>query len=182
MTEIDDTVNIDRISKFLQVESKQLVKALTSSSISVGKESVRRNLTAKQALDQRDSLIKTIYNLLFEYIIEFINENLSVSLGDEERKPNNHHNYRAIGILDIFGFENLRENSFEQLCINYANETMQQFFTRQIFKLEQADYEAQQIGWEYLDYVDNQPVINLLAASHLGILQLIDEESIFPQV
>jgi myosin heavy subunit len=158
-TEVDDAQNVARISKLLQLETKQLTKALTVQSISAGKETVRRNLSSKQALDQRDALIKTIYNLLFEYIIEFINETLGASLSEDECKTNsNNHNYRAIGILDIFGFENLRENSFEQLCINYTNETLLQFFTRQIFKLEQADYEAQQIGWQYLDYVDNQKV------------------------
>lgn len=183
VTELDDTQNVTRIAKLLQVENKQLIKALTVQSILAAKETVRRNLSSKQALDQRDALIKTIYNLLFEYIIEFINETLGASLSENECKANsNTHNYRAIGILDIFGFENLRENSFEQLCFNYANETLQQFFIRQIFKLEQADYKAQQIGWQHLDYFDNQPVINLLAASHLGVFQLIDEESILPQV
>ncbi|KAI6191670.1 Unconventional myosin-X [Aphelenchoides bicaudatus] len=182
VTELDDTQNVARIAKLLQVESKHLVKALTSQTISAGKETIRRNLSTKQSFDQRDSLIKTVYNLLFEYIIEFVNETLGASLSEDECKTGtNAHNYRAIGILDIFGFENLRENSFEQLCVNHSNELLQQFFTRQIFKLEQSEYEAQQIGWQHLDYVDNQPVINLLAASHLGIFQLIDEESILPQ-
>jgi myosin heavy subunit len=188
VTEVDDLPNINRVSKYLQIDGKQLTKVLTTQSMVVGKETVRRHLTTRQSLDQRDSLIKAVYNQLFEYIIEFINETLGVGLLNAE-------NSRSIGILDIFGFENLPQNSFEQFCINYSNEILQQHFIRQIykvsikrndfnefFKLEQADYESQQIGWQHLDYIDNQPVINLMAGSHLGIFQLIDEESVFPQV
>lgn len=139
-TELDDPSNLNRVSKFLQIESKNLIKVLTVQSIVIGKETVKRHLSARQALDQRDSLIKAIYNQLFEYIIEFINETLSVSLSVDECKQTSTLNFRSVSILDIFGFENLHENSFEQLCINYANETMQQFFVRQVFKLEQVSF------------------------------------------
>ena len=182
MTEIDDQSTLIRVAKQLQIDLKQLNKVLTAQTVTVGKETIRRHLSARQMLDQRDSLIKAIYSQLFDFLVEFINETLAVGLSAEECKPNSP-NCRSISILDIFGFENLQENnSFKQLCINYSNEILQQFFIRQVFKLEQAEYESQKIGWKHLDYVDNQPIINLFAASHLGMFQLIDEETNMSQV
>ncbi|KAF8567697.1 hypothetical protein P879_06618 [Paragonimus westermani] len=87
----------------------------------------------------------------------------------------------SVGILDIFGFENLKENSFEQLCINFANENLQQFFVRHIFKLEQEEYIAEGIPWKHIDYVDNQNTLNLLSLHPMNVFALIDEECQFPQ-
>ncbi|KAA3675921.1 myosin VIIa [Paragonimus westermani] len=87
----------------------------------------------------------------------------------------------SVGVLDIFGFENLKKNSFEQLCINFANENLQQFFVRHIFKLEQEEYIAEGIQWKHIDYVDNQNTLNLLALRPMNVFALIDEECQFPQ-
>ncbi|CAH8524036.1 unnamed protein product [Heterobilharzia americana] len=87
----------------------------------------------------------------------------------------------TIGILDIFGFENFSTNSFEQFCINYANEYFQQFFVQHIFKLEQEEYLTECISWRYIDYVDNQNTLNLIAIQPMNIFALLDEESRFPQ-
>ena len=88
----------------------------------------------------------------------------------------------SIGVLDIFGFETFDTNSFEQLCINFCNENLQQFFVHHIFKLEQAEYDREGIRWEHIKFTDNQDILDLLSAKPLNIISLIDEESRFPKV
>lgn len=91
------------------------------------------------------------------------------------------HDAHRISILDIFGFENLDENSFEQLCINYANESLQLYFNKHVFKLEQAEYLKERLEWSALEWEDNLPVIHLLAKKPVGIFHLLDDESNFPR-
>ena len=91
------------------------------------------------------------------------------------------HDAHRISILDIFGFEDLAENSFEQLCINYANENLQLYFNKHVFKLEQAEYARERLEWNPLTWEDNLPVIHLLAKKPVGIFHLLDDESNFPR-
>lgn len=91
------------------------------------------------------------------------------------------HDAHRISILDIFGFEDLAENSFEQLCINYANENLQLYFNKHVFKLEQAEYARERLEWSPLTWEDNLPVIHLLAKKPVGIFHLLDDESNFPR-
>ena len=90
-------------------------------------------------------------------------------------------NKSAIGILDIFGFENFEHNSFEQMCINYANENLQQFFVKHIFKMEQEEYTKEGINWEKISFIDNQVTLNLIAQKPMNIIALIDEQTKFPK-
>lgn len=83
--------------------------------------------------------------------------------------------------MDIFGFENLAENSFEQLCINYASESLQLYFNKHVFKLEQQEYARERLEWTNLTWLDNTPVIHLLGKKPVGILHLLDDESNFPR-
>jgi myosin-5 len=124
-----------------------------------------------QATDTRDALAKSVYASLFEWLVEQINKSLSVG----KRRTG-----RSISILDIYGFESFDKNSFEQFCINYANERLQQHFNRHLFKLEQEEYVEDGIDWAKVDFEDNQDCLNLFEKKPLGLLSLLDEESTFP--
>ncbi|GFO26379.1 unconventional myosin-va, partial [Plakobranchus ocellatus] len=118
----------------------------------------------------RDALVKGIYSRLFDWIVAQINKALH----------NSTKSHKFIGVLDIYGFETFKINSFEQFCINYANEKLQQIFNMHVFKLEQEEYVREQIEWSFIDFYDNQPCIDLIE-SKLGILDLLDEECKMPK-
>uniref|UniRef100_A0A8C3VFU2 Myosin VC n=1 Tax=Catharus ustulatus TaxID=91951 RepID=A0A8C3VFU2_CATUS len=132
-------------------------------------ETVTKPMTRAQAANARDALAKKIYSHLFDFIVERINQALQF--------PGKQHTF--IGVLDIYGFETFDVNSFEQFCINYANEKLQQQFNLHVFKLEQEEYMKEDIPWTLIDFYDNQPVIDLIEAK-MGILELLDEECLLP--
>uniref|UniRef100_A0A9J7X7G8 Unconventional myosin-Va n=1 Tax=Cyprinus carpio carpio TaxID=630221 RepID=A0A9J7X7G8_CYPCA len=123
-----------------------------------------------QAINARDALAKHIYAKLFNWIVDHVNKALHSSVKQ----------HSFIGVLDIYGFETFEINSFEQFCINYANEKLQQQFNMHVFKLEQEEYMREQIPWTLIDFYDNQPCINLIEAK-MGILDLLDEECKMPK-
>lgn len=108
-----------------------------------------------------------MYAEMFNWVVSVINAAL-----ENTREKSEH---RFIGVLDIYGFETFEINSFEQFCINYANEKLQQQFNQHVFKLEQEEYMKEEIEWKFIDFYDNQPCIDLIE-SKLGILDLLDEE------
>ena len=122
-------------------------------------------MSSFQAEAGRDAFAKHIYARLFNWVVGHVNRKLA-----PDRNP--HH---FIGVLDIYGFETFEKNSFEQFCINYANEKLQQQFVIHVFKLEQEEYIREGIEWTMIDYFDNQPCIDLIEGN-LGILDLLDEE------
>ncbi|GFQ06239.1 myosin-2 [Phtheirospermum japonicum] len=152
--------------------TQDLVLALSTHSIQAGKDKVAKRLTLQQAIDTRDSLAKFIYASLFNWLVEKIN--LSLAMGKQ-------HTGRSISILDIYGFESFKKNSFEQFCINYANERLQQHFNRHLFKLQQEEYELDGIDWTKIDFEDNQDCLDLFEKKPLGLISLLDEESHFPK-
>uniref|UniRef100_A0A6Q2ZDT3 Uncharacterized protein n=1 Tax=Esox lucius TaxID=8010 RepID=A0A6Q2ZDT3_ESOLU len=164
------------ISNPVQVDPKALEQSLTKRSFVASRESVTKPLTASQAMDGRDAFVKAIYGRLFVWVMEKINKAIF-------KPPPEDSNYirQSIGLLDIFGFENFKQNSFEQLCINFANEQLQQFFVKHVFKLEQEEYARENIIWKNIEFNDNQRTLDVLANRPLNILALIDEESHFPK-
>lgn len=126
---------------------------------------ILKPMFVEEAHAARDALAKHIYAELFNWIVLVINK----ALESDVQK------HKFIGVLDIYGFETFEINSFEQFCINYANEKLQQQFNLHVFKLEQEEYIREGIEWKMIDFYDNQPCIDLIEAK-LGILDLLDEE------
>jgi myosin-5 len=135
-------------------------------------EKIVSNLNKAQALVVRDSVAKYIYSSLFDWLVEILNDSLASDHAIANAK-------QFIGVLDIYGFEHFAKNSFEQFCINYANEKLQQEFNAHVFKLEQDEYKREEINWKFIDFADNQPCIDLIEGK-LGVLALLDEESRLP--
>uniref|UniRef100_A0A671VEU5 Myosin VIIBb n=1 Tax=Sparus aurata TaxID=8175 RepID=A0A671VEU5_SPAAU len=160
----------------LQVNKSSLGTSLTHRSFRTNRESVTKPLSSEQASDCRDAFVKAIYNKLFIWIVGKIN-----SIIYQRLIKNPKTSFLSIGLLDIFGFENFISNSFEQLCINFANEKLQQFFVGHIFKLEQKEYLKEDIVWKNIKFSDNQNILDLLAGKPCNLLALIDEESHFPK-
>uniref|UniRef100_A0AAR2IPA7 Myosin VIIBa n=1 Tax=Pygocentrus nattereri TaxID=42514 RepID=A0AAR2IPA7_PYGNA len=158
------------------VDTKALDVSLTQRSFMTTREIVSKPLTSEQAVDGRDAFVKAIYGRLFIWIVEKINSAIYKPPSEDSNDIR-----RSIGLLDIFGFENFKHNSFEQLCINFANEQLQQFFVKHVFKLEQEEYSRENIVWTHIDYSDNQRTLDVLAIKSLNVLSLIDEESHFPK-
>ncbi|XP_056138617.1 unconventional myosin-Vc [Lampris incognitus] len=162
--------HLSALCELLDVSAEGLCRWLCNRRIVLVAETVVKPVPRERALNARDALAKQIYAHLFDCIINKINTALKV--------PANQHAF--IGVLDIYGFETFDVNSFEQFCINYANEKLQQQFNLHVFKLEQEEYMKEDIPWTLIDFYDNQPVIDLIEAK-MGILDLLDEECLFPQ-
>ncbi|KAA0184725.1 hypothetical protein HAZT_HAZT009098 [Hyalella azteca] len=165
-----DDMALPVVCSLLKVSEEELRKWLCHRKIVSGGEVFIKPITAEQATFYRDALAKHIYAQVFAWIVKQINKCFSSS----------HTPFRFIGVLDIYGFETFEINSFEQFCINYANEKLQQQFNQHVFKLEQEEYVKEQIEWEFINFYDNQPCINLIE-SKLGILDLLDEECRMPR-
>uniref|UniRef100_A0A4W4EFL6 Uncharacterized protein n=1 Tax=Electrophorus electricus TaxID=8005 RepID=A0A4W4EFL6_ELEEL len=174
--DIRTSAHFSMAAQLLQVETKTFDVSLTQRSFLTNRESVSKPLSSVQAVDGRDAFVKAIYGRLFVWIVKKINAAIYKPLSEASAQTRH-----SIGLLDIFGFEDFKQNSFEQLCINFANEQLQQFFVKHIFKLEQEEYARESIVWTRIDYCDNQGTLDVLANRSLNILSLIDEESRFPK-
>lgn len=154
----------------LMVSSETMAHWLCHKKLKTSTETFSKPLTGAEAVDGRDALAKLIYSKLFTWIVVQINKALHSS--------SKQHSF--IGVLDIYGFETFEINSFEQFCINYANEKLQQQFNMHVFKLEQEEYLKEKIPWTLIDFYDNKPCINLIEAK-MGVLDLLDEECMMPK-
>ncbi|EGW04278.1 Myosin-VIIa [Cricetulus griseus] len=163
-------------ASLLEVNPPDLMSCLTSRTLITRGETVSTPLSREQALDVRDAFVKGIYGRLFVWIVDKINAAIYKPPSQEVKNSR-----RSIGLLDIFGFENFTVNSFEQLCINFANEHLQQFFVRHVFKLEQEEYDLESIDWLHIEFTDNQDALDMIANRPMNVISLIDEESKFPK-
>jgi len=164
---------LEDAAALLQVKREQLEQVCVTRKMQVaGQAPISIGLGADQAKAARDALSKFIYEKLFEWLVQRINK--SIGRGSAAKG-------RSIGILDIFGFEIFKKNSFEQLCINFTNEKLQQFFNQHTFKLEEKCYQDEQIKFSHVSYIDNQPVLDLIENRPQGILPSIDEELRMPK-
>lgn len=169
---VDDNEAVSHAAKLLKCNKGSLMDALCTRKIRAGHENIVQKLTASQAVDSRDALAKAIYAGLFDWLVDHINKSLEVG----KRRTG-----KSITILDIYGFESFVKNSFEQLCINYANERLQQYFNRHLFKLEQEEYISEGIDWTQVEFEDNQECLELIEKRPLGLISLLDEECTFPK-
>ncbi|XP_074428429.1 unconventional myosin-VIIa isoform X2 [Larus michahellis] len=174
--EVVQSASLITAASLLEVDPQDVMNCLTSRTIITRGETVSTPLSMEQALDVRDAFVKGIYGRLFVWIVEKINAAIYRPPSQELKSIR-----RSIGLLDIFGFENFTVNSFEQLCINFANENLQQFFVRHVFKLEQEEYNLENINWQHIEFTDNQDALDMIAIKPMNIISLIDEESKFPK-
>ncbi|RXK42233.1 hypothetical protein M231_00591 [Tremella mesenterica] len=137
-------------------------------------EKIVTSLGSAQASVVRDSVAKFVYSCLFDWLVGVVNESLTGEGGSGAQRAT-----KFIGVLDIYGFEHFKKNSFEQFCINWANEKLQQEFNAHVFKLEQEEYMREEIKWQFIDFADNQACIDVIEGK-MGILTLLDEESRLP--
>ena len=164
--------NLQIACKLLGLDPVLFAKWICKKQITTRSEKIISNLSFEQAIVARDSVAKFIYSALFDWLVE--NINVTLCNPEIEHKVKN-----FIGVLDIYGFEHFKKNSFEQFCINYANEKLQQEFNQHVFKLEQEEYVKEKIEWSFIEFNDNQPCIDLIE-NKVGILSLLDEESRLP--
>ncbi|KAH1101092.1 hypothetical protein GLYMA_13G120800v4 [Glycine max] len=177
--ETDSSVLEDEESKFhlqttaelLMCDPNSLEGALRERVMITPEEIIKRSLDPLGATVSRDGLAKTLYSRLFDWLVQKIN----ISIGQDPSSK------CLIGVLDIYGFESFQMNSFEQFCINFTNEKLQQHFNQHVFKMEQEEYTKEGIDWSYLEFVDNQDVLDLIEKKPGGIIALLDEACMFPK-
>ncbi|XP_042658011.1 myosin-IIIa isoform X4 [Tyto alba] len=173
---ISNPVALENCASLLCIQADELQEALTSHCVVTRGETIIRPNTVEKATDVRDAMAKALYGRLFSWIVNRINTLL---------KPDKHLSGNDgglnIGILDIFGFENFKKNSFEQLCINIANEQIQFYFNQHVFAWEQNEYLYEGVDARVIEYEDNRPLLDMFLQKPMGLLSLLDEESQFPQ-
>ncbi|RLV83197.1 Myosin-1 [Meyerozyma sp. JA9] len=166
---------VEIVAELLGISKSDLSENMLRPKVRAGREVMQKSKKASEAKFAIDAFAKYLYERIFQYIIDRINQNLQFDPSNDQMN--------FIGVLDIAGFEIFENNSFEQLCINYTNEKLQQFFNHHSFILEQSEYLREDIQWEFIDFgQDLQPTIDLIEKRNpAGILQILDEACIMPK-
>ncbi|KAM4576529.1 unconventional myosin-Ih [Odontesthes bonariensis] len=168
---LDKNTELHWVSNLLAVDAHSLQEGLTFRKIEAKMEQVLSPFTVDHAIYARDALAKAIYGQTFTWLVNRIND--SMENKDSSQKT-------VIGLLDIYGFEVFYVNSFEQFCINYCNEKLQQLFIQLTLKSEQEEYEAEGIEWEPVQFFNNKIICDLVEERHRGIISVLDEECLRP--
>ncbi|GLE04861.1 hypothetical protein PINS_up013840 [Pythium insidiosum] len=168
---------------YLEIDQAGLEEAICFRKIQAKDETYSIALAPDAAENTRDALARFLYGKLFDWLVARLNEMMHASATTSLAGAGAAAGVRGgfIGLLDIFGFEDLAHNSFEQLCINYANETLQQHFNRTVLRLEQEMYESEKIEWSFINFPDNSACIELIEGKPFGLITALDEECIVPQ-
>ncbi|XP_029014169.1 myosin-8-like [Betta splendens] len=169
--EPDGTEVADKVAYLMGLNSADLLKALCYPRVKVGNEYVTKGQTPQQVNNAMGALSKAVYEKLFMWMVTRINQQLDTKL------PRQH----FIGVLDIAGFEIFEMNSLEQLCINFTNEKLQQFFNHHMFVLEQEEYKKEGIVWEFIDFGMDLAACIELIEKPMGIFSILEEECMFPK-
>ncbi|XP_061588847.1 myosin-7-like [Cololabis saira] len=169
--EADGTEEVDKVAYLQGLNSADLIKGLCHPRVKVGNEWVTKGQSCDQVHYAIGALSKSVYEKMFLWMVVRINQSL------ETNKPRQY----FIGVLDIAGFEIFDFNTFEQLCINFTNEKLQQFFNHHMFVLEQEEYKKEGIEWVFIDFgMDLQACIDLIEKP-MGIMSILEEECMFPK-
>ncbi|KAE8587061.1 hypothetical protein XENTR_v10021854 [Xenopus tropicalis] len=169
--EPDSTEVADKIAYLLGLNSADLLKGLCYPRVKVGNEFVTKGQTVPQVYNSVGALCKSVFEKLFLWMVTRINQQL------DTKQPRQF----FIGVLDIAGFEIFDFNSLEQLCINFTNEKLQQFFNHHMFVLEQEEYKKEGIDWEFIDFGMDLAACIELIEKPLGIFSILEEECMFPK-
>jgi len=172
---IKDEQLLETVAYLLEVPSFLLKESLIQRKFQGAGRSTTYNipLPPPKAQDGRDSLAQTLYGALFQFVVDHIQGFLKRNIGSTQTQ--------VVGVLDIFGFEIFEKNSFEQLCINFANEKLQQHFNAHTFKKEEAVYQSEQIKFQHVEFIDNQIVLDLMEKKPQGLISMLDEEIVVPK-
>ncbi|OQR94962.1 myosin-like protein [Achlya hypogyna] len=161
----------------LGIDGTAMEHGLTTKQIKAGGDRITTALSVVEASATRDAVAKTIYARVFDWLVERINESMRYSTSTRRTLTPP----RFIGVVDIFGFEIFASNSLEQLCINFANEKLQQLFAKYVFEMEQAEYAAEAIPWSFVEYPNNDACVVMFEARPFGVFSLLDEQCVVPR-
>ncbi|XP_043911174.1 unconventional myosin-Id [Protopterus annectens] len=171
VTLIENSKVVSVIAELIATKSDHVEKALLYRTVATGRDIIDKQHTVQEACYGRDAFAKAIYERLFCWIVGRINDKIEVKDYDNKIHGKN----TVIGVLDIYGFEIFDNNSFEQFCINYCNEKLQQLFIQLVLKQEQEEYEREGIPWKHIDYFNNQIIVDLVEQQHKGIIAILDD-------